>query len=116
MLTYLTVGSTKHYADITCRAWVVLNLPSLSAMSTARVFEVMASQVALVTPIMDGPENYSMFKSGTHLVHYTTDPVPSVKTLLSNENLRECIARRGYEEVIAKHRLEFRLQQMLDSI
>lgn len=116
VLTYILVGSVSHYADLTCRAEMVLNFPSLSAMSTARVFEVMASKTALVTPIMDGPGNYDMFEDRRHLMYYTGDPMSAVRELLLDKHLRETIESQGYEEVIAKHKLEFRLQAMLDSL
>ena len=131
--------SDLDYAALLSRATAVLNLPSLSAMSTAKVFEVLASKTALITPIMYGPENYALFEHGKHLLYYTDNPIPAMDILqasLDVDNLERPfhtkggyrplsvkppitpsgLAQAGYDEVIKNHTLEQRLRTMLESV
>lgn len=113
-LTYLhDIESSYQYAIDMGSANVVLNLPSLSNMSTARVFEAMASGAALVTPIMDGPENYSMFEHGKHLFYYKPDenPTDMVRWAITHPTM----AADGFTEVWEKHKLEHRLKILLET-
>jgi len=137
---YREPKSDLDYAAAISRATAVLNLPSLSAMSTAKVFEVLASKTALITPIMDGPENYALFEHGKHLLYYTDDPIPELDILqasLGPDNLELAfmktrgyrplstlkplitpsgLAQAGYDEVLKNHTLEQRLRTMLEGI
>lgn len=125
-LTYKMVPTVDDYVDELNRAKVVLNLPSMSAMSTARVFESMACGAALVTPMLDGPGNFNMFQHGQHLLYYTGDPTEILDILeyrveekrinrpLSG-SLRERVALAGQTEVRAHHSLENRLKSLLEA-
>jgi hypothetical protein len=126
---YSTKGTVLEYAQELNRAKIILNLPSLSEMSTARVFEAMACGSALVTPIMGGPENYSMFEHGKHLLYYTDDPIPCMKEILKGSisavrlrrpltalSLYERLCKYGTETVMQAHRLDQRLNKVLESI
>jgi hypothetical protein len=105
----------EEYASVIGRSKMMLNLPSMSALQNARVYETMACKTALVTPDFGvGPENYKLFEDGKHLMYFKGDPMPMVDRLLKGDYLRESIAENGYQEVIAKHKLEHRLQKMLE--
>ena len=108
---YKEFSSPRDYAEGLRDAFSVFNFPSLSAMSTARVFEVLASRTLLVTPRMEGPENYTMFEHGKHLFYYEGDPLSAIKDSRKPENA--CVAHDGYEEVMKNHKLEKRLETML---
>lgn len=114
ILTHLKPVYPEEYASETGRAKMMLNIPSMSELSNTRVFETMACKTALVTPIMAGPGNYSMFEDGKHLLYFTGDPMPAIKRLLNGDYLREQIAEQGYQEIHARHKLEYRLQKMLE--
>jgi hypothetical protein len=115
------------YVQYINKAHVVLNLPSMSDMSTARVFEVMACGTALITPRTENVGNYDMFLHGEHLMYYEDDPREAMQALkttdkrairlpnrpIVKETLLQRLSRQGREEVVAHHSLESRLKQML---
>ena len=122
----------EHYVQLIDKSKTVLNLPSMSDMSTARVFEVLACGVPLVTQRTENAGNYDMFVHGEHLLYYRDDPTSAMQSVLDSvymENKRAIrlanrplkvyeplhlkLSRQGREEVVAHHSLENRIKQML---
>lgn len=110
---YREYATVEDYAEGLRSASAVFNFPSLSAMSTARVFEVLASRTALISPIMEGPENYSIFTHGKHLFYYTDSPDQAIAECAANGKF---VCLEGYKEVTEKHTLEQRLTTMLGDL
>jgi len=106
---YREYSTVEEYAEAISRASVVLNLPSLSAASNTRTFEVLASKTALITSAMYFPD--SLFKHGEHLLYYQDSPASAFSEL--NPTIAERLAQQGYEEVIKRHTIEHRLHEIL---
>ena len=105
---------------------VFLNLPSLSQLLVSKVCEVMACGTFLLTPML-APErgankNMAPFELGKHLVYYRPAHLGGLAQALrewsSDEKSgeRKAIARAGCEEVHSKHRLEQRLEMILERV
>ena len=102
-------ATVEEYAEATSRASVVLNLPSLSEASNTRTFEVLASKTPLITPSLHYPDG--LFKHGENLLYYEGSPAAAFNEL--SPAVAERIAQKGYEEVLKKHTIEHRLEEVL---
>lgn len=114
---YVECETTEEYADAIGRATVVLDLPSLSEQSNTRVFEVLASRTALITPTLLHDD--SMFVHGKHLLYYSGSPRAAFEAIRDKARVvgvAQEIARQGYEEVKSKHTMEHRLEILLKDI
>jgi spore maturation protein CgeB len=102
---------------------IFFNLPSMSRLLVAKVFEVMACGTFLLTPLIgDGrgaEQNMKLFESGKHLVYYSPSNMPFTAQLLRDwvspekDAERQKIAEAGCREVHAKHNLKIRLEELL---
>lgn len=79
-----------------------------------RTFEIMATGTMLLTNWI--PTIEEVFEDGKHLVLYRSldEMVDKVKYYLAHDEERERIAQAGYEEVIAKHTIQHRVDVMLN--
>ena len=107
---YRKYDTLEAYADAISRATVVLELPSLSAATSTRVFEVLASKTTIIAPVMEYPD--SLFESGKHLVYYQGSPAAAFAEM--SKEKAEDLANKGYTEVLAKHTMEHRLKVILE--
>lgn len=80
-----------------------------------RVFEVMGTGSFLLTNWV--PTIEDLFEDGKHLVLYRSleEAVDKAKYYLAHDTEREKIAQAGYEEVIAKHKIQDRVSVILDT-
>lgn len=111
LAAYRDYETVEEYAQEIGRAEVVLNLPSLSEASNTRTFEVLASRTALITPAMECPD--ALFEHGKHLLYYQGSPAPAFEEAKSASRV---IAQQGYEEVLKKHTIKHRLEEVLTAI
>ncbi len=111
LAAYRDYETVEEYAKGIGDAEIVLNLPSLSEASNTRTFEVLASRTALITPAMAYPD--ALFEHGKHLLYYKGSPALAFEEAKSI--FRE-IAWQGYEEVLKKHTIKHRLEEVLVSI
>lgn len=79
-----------------------------------RVFEVMGTGSFLLTNWV--PTIEDVFEDGKHLVLYRSldEAVDKIKYYLKHDDEREKIAQAGYEEVIAKHKIQDRVDVILN--
>lgn len=79
-----------------------------------RTFEVMASGSFLLTNWI--PTIEELFVDGKHLVLYKTfdEMVDKIKYYLRHDDERERIAQAGYEEVMARHTIQHRVNRILE--
>lgn len=79
-----------------------------------RTFEVMATGTMLLTNWI--PTIEELFKDGEHLVLYRSpeEMIEKVNYYLKHDDERERIAQAGYEEVIAKHTIQARIDVMIN--
>jgi len=99
---------------------IFFNLPSLSRLLVAKVFEVMACGTFLMTPALGkgaGP-NMKLFEHGKELIYYRSigEAARSLNDWAKPERAkeREEIARAGCEKVHREHTLEKRLGAVLE--
>lgn len=78
-----------------------------------RTFEVMGTGSFLLTEYV--PSMEELFQDGVHLAWYKTidEAIDKAKFYLKNEDLRNEIAKKGYQEVILNHTIDNRLDRML---
>jgi hypothetical protein len=98
----------NEYAEIAAESRVVLHLPTMANFNTGRVFEILATKTILLAPALKYPDG--LFKHGEHLLYYEGNPLDLL------DNIDEKIAERGYKEVIAKHTVEHRLEELLIAV
>lgn len=95
-----------------------VNLPSLSPSMTARAIEVMSSGGLLFQFLPSGILTPALFKDNVDLIYYDPDDLDDlydkISYYLNNPNVAEKIAKSGQEKVQKYHRIETRLQQMLN--
>lgn len=94
---------------------VFVNLPTLSQLVVTKVYEVMACGTYLLTPACDPKyaANWDGWPDDVPDI-YTDDnfsgTAERIKKAISDDSWREETARKGCEEVHAKHRLDQRLE------
>lgn len=95
------------YRKLFPKARVVLNIAERGDLNF-RVFEALACGSCLLTPEID-QGLYDIFEEGVHLVSYKPDNakdlVEKLNTLLTDDCLRERIARQGNELIENSHRI-----------
>jgi hypothetical protein len=115
--SYNDFATTYNLADAYQRCKVFINLPSLSRLLVTKVTEVMACGVPLVTPIPEGGEgNMQSFFPGGQLLYYHTPLTGATmaKYLLDHPDEAEAMAASAVREIRDKHRLDQRLQDVID--
>lgn len=92
---------------------IVFNISMLDDINM-RTFEVMATGSFLMTNWI--PTLEELFEDGKHLVLYRSEEemIDKAKYYLANDEERERIAQAGYEEVMAKHTIQHRVDVMLN--
>lgn len=94
---------------------IVFNMSMLDDV-VMRVFEVMATGSFLLTNWI--PTIEELFTDGKHLVLYRSEEemIEKARYYLDHENERQKIAEAGYQEVMAKHTINHRLQTILKTV
>ncbi len=100
------------------RSIVNLDIPRLYQRDivTMRVFDVLAcGGVVLCEP---SAELSALFDEGRHLLTYRSEAelVERIRTLLMDASLRQFLSDNGHAYVLAKHRLEHRVEVILDHV
>lgn len=92
---------------------IVFNISMLDDINM-RVFEAMGTGSFLLTNWI--PTIEELFEDGKHLVLYRSaeEMADKAKYYLAHDSERERIAAAGYEEVMAKHTIQHRVDRMLD--
>jgi len=108
------------YADVLRRIKVFVNLPSLSQLLVTKIYEVAASGACMVTPILKGIAggNHEYLR-GNICFYDEEDPASAAKmveSLLSNDENRACLADTACKQMHSEHRIELRLQKILDAL
>ncbi len=92
---------------------IVFNISMLDDINM-RTFEAMGTGSFLLTNWI--PTIEELFEDGKHLVLYRSldEMVDKAKFYLANDSAREMVAAAGYEEVMAKHTIQHRVDRMLE--
>src|SRR6185295_12681796 len=92
---------------------IVFNISMLDDLNM-RTFEVMGTGSFLLTNWI--PTIEELFEDGKHLVLYRSldEMVDKAKYYLAHDEERERIAQAGYEEVIRKHKIQDRMNIILN--
>lgn len=100
-------------AEKFCESKIVFNISMLDDINM-RTFEAMGTGSFLMTNWI--PTIEELFEDGKHLVLYRSmdEMVDKAKYYLKHDSERERIAAAGYEEVMAKHTIQHRLDRMLE--
>lgn len=95
-----------------CESKIVFNI-SMTDDLNMRTFETMATGSFLLTSWIPTIEEF--FKDGEHLVLYRSldEMVDKAKYYLAHDEEREKIAQAGYEEVMAKHKIQDRVNLII---
>jgi hypothetical protein len=95
-----------------CESKIVFNI-SMTDDLNMRTFEAMATGSFLLTSWIPTIEEH--FEDGKHLVLYRSfdEMVDKAKYYLAHDDEREKIAQAGYEEVMAKHKIQDRINVIL---
>jgi glycosyltransferase involved in cell wall biosynthesis len=108
------------YAEVLRRIKVFVNLPTLSQLLVTKIYEVAASGACLVTPTVKGiAERNHLFVRDNICLYNEDDPAAlaaSVKSLLGDDQKRSGLAQRAAAEMYSEHRIELRLQKILDAL
>lgn len=102
-------------AKVYAKSKICLNVAMKEDLNM-RCFEVMGAGGFLLTDYV--PYMEELFQDGKHLVLYRSldEAVDKAKYYLSHDSEREKIAQAGYEEVMAKHTIDHRVDAMLSKI
>lgn len=102
-------------ARIYAKSKICLNV-SMKEDLNMRCFEVMGAGGFLLTDYV--PYIEELFEDGKHLVLYRSvdEAVDKAKYYLSHDSEREKIAQAGYEEVMAKHTIDKRVDEILKKV
>lgn len=94
---------------------IVFNI-SMKDDLNMRVFETMATGSFLLTNWIPTIEEF--FEDGKHLALYKThdEMIDKARYYLEHDEEREKIAQAGYEEVMAKHTIDHRVNRILDEL
>jgi len=106
----------KEISDVYSRAKIVLNLP-LGDDLNFRFFEALSCGALLLTRrVANGQEK--LFKEDVHFAAFDTEEelFAKVDFYLRNEKARQIIAAAGHEEVVARHNLALRVNELLASV
>lgn len=97
-----------------CESKVVFNI-SMTDDINMRTFETMATGSFLLTNWI--PTIEEMFDDGKHLVLYRSldEMIDKAKYYLDHDEEREKIAQAGYEEVMAKHTIQHRVNIIINT-
>ena len=104
--------------DVYSRSKISVNVSNHQmSLLNMRMWEVMACGALLITGPTD-PAFDKMFQDGVHFLRYLDDQdlFEKVDYYLAHDDERECIARAGQTEVLARHRFEDRVNTILDII
>jgi len=102
-------------AEKFCQSKIVFNISMLDDLNM-RTFEAMGTGSFLLTNWI--PTIEEVFEDGKHLVLYRShdEMVDKAKYYLAHDTEREKIAAAGYEEVMAKHTIQHRVDRMLEVV
>lgn len=119
-------GSMRLLAANTREIKVFFNLPSLSRLLVAKVFETMACGTFIMTPELPddrgADKNMLLFKDKEHLAYYRSSHLGLVAQMLNEwispekDAERARIAEAGCREVHEKHSLKIRLEALLSKL
>lgn len=100
-------------AEKFCESRIVFNISMLDDVNM-RTFEAMGTGSFLLTNWI--PTIEELFEDGKHLVLYRSldEMVDKARYYLTHDSERERIAAAGYEEVMAKHTIQHRVNRMLE--
>lgn len=100
-------------ADIFAQSKIVFNISMLDDLNM-RTFEGMATGSMMLTNRVPSIED--LFVDGKHLVLYDDfdDMVEKARYYLAHDDEREAIAEAGYQEVIANHTIQNRVDKILE--
>jgi hypothetical protein len=108
------------YAEMLRRIKVFVNLPTLSQLVVTKIYEVAACGACMITPLVKGAGNRNHSFVGEPVRLYDEDHpaklVEMVTFLLNNPPEQERISRASSKIMYAEHRLELRLQTILDAL
>jgi spore maturation protein CgeB len=98
-----------------CKSKIVLNIAMKEDLNM-RCLEAMGSGSFLLTDYV--PYIEELFEDGKHLVLYRSldEAVDKAKYYLKHDSEREKIAQAGFEEVMAKHTIDHRVNRMLEAV
>jgi spore maturation protein CgeB len=102
-------------AELFCRSKIVFNISMLDDLNM-RTFEAMGTGSFLLTNWI--PTIEEVFEDGKHLVLYRSldEMADKAKWYASHDTERERIAAAGYEEVMARHTIQHRVNRMLEVV
>ncbi len=102
-------------ARVYAKSKIVINVAMKEDLNM-RCFEAMGAGAFLLTDYV--PYMEEIFEDGKHLVLYrsTEEAIDKAKYYLAHDSEREKIAQAGFAEVMAKHTIDHRLDQMLSKI
>jgi Glycosyl transferases group 1 len=116
----------RRYAENIRQIKVFINMPALSRLMVAKVYEVLACGTFLLTPQLPEEQgthkNMQHFESHKHLMYYSPSNLPYLAQLLREysspemDEIRERIAAAGCAEVHKNHSLELRLTELLAKV
>jgi len=103
------------------RCKVFLNLPTMCDLLVTKVYEVMACGTFMMTPWLGGGyggPNMKQFKDGEELLYFRPGAVElvagAIRRGIKDEAVREQIAQAGMKAVHEKHRLDQRLEELIE--
>jgi hypothetical protein len=111
--------TVEAYGSVLRRIKVFVNLPTLSQLRVAKIYEVAASGAYLLTPRLKGAGERNHELLGD-LIQLYDDANPAelgelLRSIQKDDDERERLAQRACEEIHEKHRIQLRLQTILDS-
>jgi len=106
----------KEIPQIYSRAKIVLNLPAADDLNF-RTFEAMSCGAMLLTRRIDNGQEL-LFQEGTHYAAFADENelFAKVDYYLAHPEEREAIAAAGLKEVQARHRMEQRIEELLERV
>lgn len=117
-------GTTRERAENFIREMndyrIVLGLPSLSPTMVVRPFEAMASGAVFFQNNIQGKRSNKLFEHRKNIIFYdkenTKNLIQQINYVLENPELGEQIAEKGYQEVLERHTIKHRINEVLDWI
>jgi len=102
-------------AEKYCKSKIVINIAMKEDLNM-RCFEAMGTGSFLLTDYV--PHIEELFEDGKHLVLYRSleEAVDKAEYYLKHDSEREKIAQAGYEEVMAKHTIDHRVNRMIEVV
>jgi glycosyltransferase involved in cell wall biosynthesis len=96
---------------------IVIGLPSSSPTMVVRPFEAMMSGCLFFQNYIEGWKSNRLFKDGEHYILYDqskpAELVKKINKMLANPSLAKKIAENGRREILAKHTIRHRVDELL---